>query len=150
MDFSSRKPWRAVAFCNKGKLELMSRNHKSFNEKFYSVYNSLKALGLQAVLDGEVAVLNSKGATSFGALQNWRSEADGDLVYYVFDIGSNNGFVIVSAEDVGYPIIGYSNTGEYVVPQKGNEIDFWIPSNTSPPMVPILVYHSSPNTSSPK
>jgi PKD repeat protein len=50
----------------------------------------------------------------------------GNPVYYVFNIGNNNGFVIVSAEDVGYPIIGYSNTGEYVIPQSGNEIDFWM------------------------
>jgi bifunctional non-homologous end joining protein LigD len=31
-------------------------------------------------------VLNDKGLSDFGALQNWRSEADGHLVYYVFDI----------------------------------------------------------------
>jgi bifunctional non-homologous end joining protein LigD len=33
-----------------------------------------------------VLVLNEKGISDFGALQNWRSEADGDLVFYVFDI----------------------------------------------------------------
>ncbi|HTB06853.1 MAG TPA: C10 family peptidase, partial [Bacteroidia bacterium] len=26
----------------------------------------------------------------------------------------------------GYPIIGYSNYGQYVVPNKGNEVDFWM------------------------
>jgi bifunctional non-homologous end joining protein LigD len=31
-------------------------------------------------------VLNDKGISNFGNLQNWRSEADGQLVYYVFDI----------------------------------------------------------------
>ena len=28
----------------------------------------------------------------FGSLQNWRSEADGELVYYVFDILYLNGY----------------------------------------------------------
>jgi bifunctional non-homologous end joining protein LigD len=83
--------YRAIALCNKNKLELISRNNKSFNEKFYAVYDAVKALGLQAVLDGEIAVLNSLGVSRFGALQNWRSEADGDLVYYVFDILWLNG-----------------------------------------------------------
>jgi bifunctional non-homologous end joining protein LigD len=83
--------YRAMALCNGSKLELLSRNNKSFNEKFYPIYDAIKALGLQAVLDGEIVVLNSSGVSSFGALQNWRSEADGDLVYCVFDLPWLNG-----------------------------------------------------------
>src|SRR5690606_10514284 len=41
---------------------------------------------INAVLDGEVIVMNDKGISNFGDLQNWRNEADGALVYYVFDI----------------------------------------------------------------
>jgi bifunctional non-homologous end joining protein LigD len=78
--------YRAVAFMNKGEIELKSRNNKSFNEKFYPVYQSLKEWGINAVVDGEVVVINEKGMANFGALQNWRSEADGELLYYVFDI----------------------------------------------------------------
>lgn len=78
--------YRAVAYCNKNKVNLMSRNDKSFNEKFYPVYDALKAWGINAVLDGEICVLNKQGVSHFGSLQNWRSEADGDLVYYVFDL----------------------------------------------------------------
>ncbi|MET0464827.1 MAG: DNA ligase D [Chitinophagaceae bacterium] len=78
--------YRAVAFLNKTKAELKSRNNKSFNEKFYPIYDTLKALKLQAVLDGEVVVVGENGQANFGNLQNWRSEADGDLLYYVFDI----------------------------------------------------------------
>src|SRR5690606_3533354 len=73
-------------FMNKGQVELKSRNDKSFNEKFYPIYDKLKEIKLNAVLDGEVVVLTKSGMANFGALQNWRSEADGDLVYYVFDI----------------------------------------------------------------
>ncbi len=78
--------YRAVAFMSNGEVELKSRNDKSFNEKFYPIYDALKELGLDAILDGEVVVLNEGGTANFGSLQNWRSEADGDLVYYVFDI----------------------------------------------------------------
>lgn len=78
--------YRAVAFLNKKKAELKSRNDKSFNEKFYPVYEALKKLNLQAVLDGEIVVVEENGQANFGKLQNWRSEADGRLVYYVFDI----------------------------------------------------------------
>jgi len=83
--------YRAVAFMDKGKLEIKSRNDKSFNEKFYPIYEALKALKLRAVLDGEVVVVGENGQANFGKLQNWRSEADGDLMFYVFDILWYNG-----------------------------------------------------------
>lgn len=78
--------YRVVAFMHKGQVELKSRNDKSFNEKFYPIYDQLKEMKLNAILDGEVVVLNKNGTANFGALQNWRSKSDGDLVYYVFDI----------------------------------------------------------------
>jgi len=78
--------YRAVAFVDGDKVELKSRNDKSFNEKFYPVRESLARLGMRAVFDGEIVVLNETGQSNFGDLQNWRSEADGTLVYYVFDL----------------------------------------------------------------
>ncbi|MBC7903075.1 MAG: DNA ligase D [Gemmatimonadaceae bacterium] len=78
--------YRALAFMNKGKSELISRNKKSFNEKFYSIYDALNELSLNAVIDGEVVVLDKAGISDFSKLQGWRSEADGTLVYYVFDL----------------------------------------------------------------
>lgn len=78
--------YRALAFMNNGKVELKSRNNKSFNDKFYPVYAALEDWGINAIVDGEVVVLNEQGISNFGALQNWRSEADGELVYYVFDL----------------------------------------------------------------
>ncbi|HWD40109.1 MAG TPA: DNA ligase D [Fimbriimonas sp.] len=78
--------YRALALLNKGQVELKSRNDKSFNDKFYSVVNALKGWQIDAVIDGEIVVTNEKGISSFGSLQNWRSEADGLLIFYVFDI----------------------------------------------------------------
>jgi bifunctional non-homologous end joining protein LigD len=78
--------YRALAMCNKKEVNLISRNNKSFNDKFYPVYEAVKAWGIYGIIDGEIAVINDKGVTNFGSLQNWRSEADGELMYYVFDI----------------------------------------------------------------
>ena len=39
-------------------------------------------------------------------------DASGDPAYYVFNINAKDGFVIVSAEDAGRPIIGCSNKGK--------------------------------------
>jgi bifunctional non-homologous end joining protein LigD len=78
--------YRALAFLDNGKAELRSRNNKSFNEQFYPVYNAVKEWKIKAVMDGEIVTVNEKGVSSFQQLQNWRSESDGELLYYVFDI----------------------------------------------------------------
>ncbi|MCZ4244063.1 DNA ligase D [Pedobacter punctiformis] len=78
--------YRSLAYLNKGKTDLLSRNNKSFNDKFYPIYDLLNEWKINALLDGELLVLNEKGISNFGSLQNWRSEADGELVFYVFDL----------------------------------------------------------------
>lgn len=78
--------YRAVAFMKGKTIELKSRNDKSFNDKFYPIHDALKLWNIDAVVDGEIVVLDENGKANFGALQNWRSEADGELAYYVFDI----------------------------------------------------------------
>src|SRR5438477_8657763 len=78
--------YRAIAFIGEGTAEIRSRNNKSFNEKFYPVHHALTAWNINAVLDGEIVVINDQGVPDFGDLQLWRSEADGQLAYYVFDI----------------------------------------------------------------
>ncbi|HUM46060.1 MAG TPA: DNA ligase D [Chitinophagales bacterium] len=83
--------YRTIALCNKNKIELKSRNDKSFNDKFYPVYKSLQEWNVHAVVDGEVVVLDEDGKSNFGALQNWRSEADGEIYFYVFDLLWLNG-----------------------------------------------------------
>jgi bifunctional non-homologous end joining protein LigD len=78
--------YRSLAVLNKkGEATLMSRNNLPF-EKYYPINDALKKWKMDAVLDGELLVLNDKGISDFGAMQNWRSEADGNLVYYIFDV----------------------------------------------------------------
>jgi len=78
--------YRALSYMDEGVIEIRSRNNKSFNEKFYPLVEELKKIGVNALFDGEIVVINQKGLPDFGALQLWRSEADGQLAYFVFDI----------------------------------------------------------------
>lgn len=78
--------YRAVGYMNHGTVTLCSRNNKSFNKKFYPLYSALKDWNINAVVDGEIVVVNHEGIPDFGNLQLWRSEADGQLFYYLFDI----------------------------------------------------------------
>ena len=88
-DWSYEVKWdgyRALAYIQSGKVELLSRNNKSFTEKYYPIVNAMSQWTFDAVLDGEILVIGKDGKANFSALQNWRSEADGDLVYYAFDL----------------------------------------------------------------
>lgn len=83
--------YRALAMLNKKTIQLKSRNNLSFNERFYPVFDAVKAWGIHAVVDGEIVVVDENGQADFNALQNWNSEEDGSLLYYVFDLLWYNG-----------------------------------------------------------
>lgn len=88
--------YRALAYLNNGAVDLRSRNNKSFNEKFYPIYESLKKLSCNAIFDGEIIAINDSGLPDFGRLQTWRSEADGELLFYVFDIIWYEGYSLIN------------------------------------------------------
>jgi len=90
--------YRAIALMNGRTVKLLSRNGKSFNEKFYPVYHAVKGWAVHAIVDGEIVVINDKGQSDFNSLQNWRSEADGSLFYYVFDILWLDGYDLTGVE----------------------------------------------------
>lgn len=89
--------YRALALMDGKNYNLISRNNKSFNEKFYPVFQAIKDWGLRAVMDGEIVVLDDDGKPDFNALQNWRSEADGEIAFYVFDIMWYDGYDLTNA-----------------------------------------------------
>ena len=89
--------FRTLSYLHDGNVEMRSRNNKDFNKKFYPIYNALKALPINVVLDGEITVLTEKGIPDFNALQVWRSEADGQLAYYVFDVLWLEGYDLTTA-----------------------------------------------------
>jgi bifunctional non-homologous end joining protein LigD len=107
--------YRAIAYLNEGTVDIRSRNNKNFNEKFYPIYNELQSLGKNAILDGEIIVMNNKGFPDFEALQNWRSEADGELMYYVFDVLWLEGVDLMDA-----PLAERKQLLPFVIPGNGN------------------------------
>ncbi len=84
--------YRAVAYLDGDKVNIMSRKNLSFNKKFYPVVEALQELNMQAVFDGEIVALNEEGKSEFQLLQNWQKNGQGELVYYVFDILWLNGY----------------------------------------------------------
>jgi bifunctional non-homologous end joining protein LigD len=78
--------YRAIAEVTKRHVRLYSRNQLSFEQRYRPVVQSLKNLGHEAVLDGEVAVLDAQDKPSFELLQNYQKTGQGNLVYFVFDL----------------------------------------------------------------
>ncbi len=78
--------YRALGYVSDGGAEIRSRNNKVFTEKYYPITEALTKWGIDAVVDGELVVLAKDGLPDFNRMQNWRSEADGHLVFYVFDM----------------------------------------------------------------
>jgi len=78
--------YRAVAEVKDGKVNLHSRNNISFNEKYFSIVETLKLFDMDIILDGEVVVVDDFGKASFQLLQTYGKSGKGKLAYYVFDI----------------------------------------------------------------
>ena len=78
--------YRAIAEVRGGVVRLYSRNRKSFNDAYGPVVQSLRQIGHDVVLDGEVVVVDDSGMSQFQLLQNYQKSGEGRLVYYVFDV----------------------------------------------------------------
>lgn len=78
--------YRAIAEVSAGRVRLLSRKGKPFNERFAPVAQALATLRHEAVLDGEVVALDERGRSRFQLLQNYQRTGEGTLVYYVFDL----------------------------------------------------------------
>jgi len=78
--------YRAIAEVREGGVSLYSRNGISFQKKFALIVESLRKLRFDAVLDGEVVVVDDQGHPDFQALQHYQDTRTGHLLYYVFDL----------------------------------------------------------------
>lgn len=77
--------YRAIAEVRKGRVALQSRNGISFNKRFAPVAEALAKLDFDAVLDGEIVVVDENGRSNFQLLQH-SEPGGGRLLYYVFDL----------------------------------------------------------------
>jgi bifunctional non-homologous end joining protein LigD len=83
--------YRCIAEVNKKDVLMYSRNGNTFNSSYPLIADAIKKLNINAVLDGEIIVLNEKGDPSFQLLQHYDSEPDHPIQFYVFDVLSING-----------------------------------------------------------
>lgn len=78
--------YRTIAYLQSGKVDLRSRKNNSFNRKFAEISEALSKWNINAVIDGEVVVLNEEGRPDFSSIQLWETKKKGQLVFYVFDL----------------------------------------------------------------
>jgi len=78
--------YRAIAEIRNREVSLYSRNGISFDKKFLPVVETLRTFGFDAVLDGEVVVVDDQGRSDFQLLQHRQDPGRGQLLYYVFDL----------------------------------------------------------------
>ncbi|MGH8713152.1 MAG: DNA ligase D [Casimicrobiaceae bacterium] len=86
--------YRMVSRIDHGEIHVYSRNGKEWTAALPSVVAALQRLDVdQAWLDGEVAVADAKGRTSFQALQNALSDPRAaNIVYFAFDLLYQDGY----------------------------------------------------------
>jgi bifunctional non-homologous end joining protein LigD len=96
----------------KGSVSLLTRGGQDWTVKFPSIAHELSKLPIEnGILDGEVAVQDPDGTTSFQKLQNVLKNSTGNsLFYYVFDLPYLNGHDLT-----GLPLIERKNTLEELV-----------------------------------
>lgn len=78
--------YRAIAEIRDGDVALYSRNLLSLNRKYVPIVDALRKLRFEAVLDGEIVVVDDRGHPDFQMLQNYHKSGSGHLLYYVFDL----------------------------------------------------------------
>jgi len=77
--------YRAIGINSKGKLNLYSRNRKSFSKQYPYIVEALGDLPENTVVDGEIVALDKAGRPNFNLLQHSRSQAS-RICYFVFDL----------------------------------------------------------------
>ncbi len=85
--------YRMICRIDGKNVKFISRNHQDWTGKMNSLVEAVREIPVkQAVIDGEVVVMNSEGITDFQALQNaFRDHTESQLRYYAFDILYLNG-----------------------------------------------------------
>ncbi len=83
--------YRAIAEAKNDSISLYSRNGISFSSSYPLVVNALKILGINAIIDGEVVVLDEDGKSNFQKLQHYKRNHKYTLQFRVFDVLAING-----------------------------------------------------------
>ena len=93
--------------------------------------------------------LNSKNTTRgaiTATLKYTKTEADGTIDFYVFDMSPGTGFVIVSADDQITPIIAYSFESNFNLPGQSQAVQNWM-NHAAKHIYTAIQHHPGANAS---
>lgn len=114
--------YRAIAEVSRYGVNLYSRNQISFNKTFEEIVDALANIKHEAVLDGEVVILDENGASKFQLMQQYKKTKKGNLIYYIFDILFLDGYdlkelPLIERKKILKEVIGdspYLKFGDYI------------------------------------
>ena len=78
--------YRAIAELNKADVKLYTRNGNLLNAAYPEVTDALAKMDLEAVIDGEIVVMDEEGNPDFQLLQQYGEDRSHPIYFYVFDI----------------------------------------------------------------
>jgi bifunctional non-homologous end joining protein LigD len=103
--------YRAITEKRKDQILLYSRNGLNFKSAYPIVADQLKTIEADAVLDGEIVVLNDEGTPDFQYLQHYSENRHRPIQYYVFDLLELNG-----EDTTGLPLIDRKELLQKIIP----------------------------------
>ena len=122
--------YRAVAEVRNGKVRLYSRNGLSFLGLYPAVVQALEKIPEDAVLDGEIVVLNEKGQPDFQKLQQYDHNPSLRIQYYVFDCLAYKGksithLPLIERKQIAQKVVGNSKLIRYSDHVSGSGLTFF-------------------------
>jgi bifunctional non-homologous end joining protein LigD len=110
--------YRAIGEVSGKQLRLYSRNAKSFEQQYPTVFAELPRLGHDCVVDGEVVALVSNGRSSFQNLQNYGNAPSGQTIRYaIFDL------LFLDGHDLrGLPVVDRKALLEQLIRAAGSKV----------------------------
>lgn len=78
--------YRAIASKYGASYELYSRMGNDYSEHYPPIFEALRNIKHNVIVDGEIVVIDQEGRPHFELLQNWRRTGEGTLAYYLFDL----------------------------------------------------------------
>ena len=83
--------YRAISEIKANTVTIYSRNGKKLNDRYPAIATALKKLNHDALIDGEIVVLDKAGKSDFKKLQEYDNGSGANLCFYAFDLLSLNG-----------------------------------------------------------
>ena len=113
---------------------ITSAKAKAIAQAFYQQRLSQSGLGIAQPLlqksvkssDFKLEYVPARNNRSTGISAPALSSADSSAYFYVFNVGNNHGFVLVSGDDAVKPILGYALQGTFNANQIPSNVQSWL------------------------